>query len=263
MRIDSKTAIVTGGGGEGSGGAISRRLAREGAAVVVADVNDHRGREIVREIESQNGRAAYFRADVGNEAEVRALFAFAEETYSGVDIVVNDASLIDQGEPLESWFETLQVDLIGTMLCVRHGIEAMRRRRGGAVVNISSTSALGHGRKPAPWPAYDVAKAGVIRLTTSLASLQKREGIRVNCLVPDWVATPEVLSFVATLSEKDRRQWGVPEVLTTVDEVAGIVVRLIEDETLAGRIVVWWCGQPPQLIPREDPGYSALESYKA
>jgi NAD(P)-dependent dehydrogenase (short-subunit alcohol dehydrogenase family) len=263
MRINGKIAIVTGGGGEGSGGAISRRLAHEGAAVVVADINDQRGRKVVREIESQNGRVAYFRTDVSNEAEVRGLFAFAEETYGGVDIVVNDASLIDQGEPLQGWFETLQVDLVGTMLCVRHGIEAMRRRRGGSIVNISSTSALGHGRKPAPWPAYDVAKAGIIRLTTGLASLQKSEGIRVNCLVPDWVATPEVLSFVTTLSAKDRHQWGVPEVLTTVNEVAGIVVRLIEDETLAGRVLVWWCGQPPQLIPREDPGYSALEPYTA
>jgi NAD(P)-dependent dehydrogenase (short-subunit alcohol dehydrogenase family) len=263
MRINEHTAIVNGGGGEGSGGAISRRLARDGAAVIVADINDHRGRDVVREIERQHGRAAYFHADVGNEAEVRALFAFADETFGGVDIVVNNASLIDQGEPLERWFETLQVDLIGTMLCVHHAIEAMRARGGGTIVNISSTSTLGHGRKPAPWPAYDVAKAGVIRLTTSLASLQKRDGIRVNCLVPDWVATPEVSSFVASLSEEDRRRWGVPEVLTTVDELAGMIVRLIEDENLAGRILVWWCGQPPQLIPREDQGYSALELYKA
>jgi NAD(P)-dependent dehydrogenase (short-subunit alcohol dehydrogenase family) len=135
----------------------------------------------------------------------------------------------------------------------------MRRRGGGAVVNIGSTSSLGHGRKHSPSPAYDAAKAGVIRLTTALGWLRDQEGIRVNCLVPDWVATPEVSAYVDSLTPEQRKQQGVPEVLLTVDQISDAVVRLITDESLAGRVMVWWCGQPLRLIPLGDPGYARLE----
>jgi 3-hydroxybutyrate dehydrogenase len=130
----------------------------------------------VRQIELADGRATFFHADVGSETELRALLAFAEETYGGVDIIVNNASAIEQEAPLERWRKTVQVDLIGTMHGVFIGLEALRRRHGGAIVNMSSTSALGHGRGHSPWPAYDTAKAAVIRLTTCLASLREREG---------------------------------------------------------------------------------------
>jgi NAD(P)-dependent dehydrogenase (short-subunit alcohol dehydrogenase family) len=83
---------------------------------------------------------------------------------------------------------------------VRYGIEAMRRRQGGAIVNISSTSGLPHGRRRLGSAGYDAAKAGVIRLTTALAWLHEREGIRVNCLVPHWIATPELKAWFDSLT---------------------------------------------------------------
>jgi NAD(P)-dependent dehydrogenase (short-subunit alcohol dehydrogenase family) len=261
MELSGKVAIVTGAGGGGSGRAIARRLAHDGAYVVASDINQRGGAETVRLIETEGGRAVFFRADAGVELEVRALIAFAEETYGGIDIVVNNASAPYYPEaPLEYWFDTVQVDLIGAMYGTRYGIEAMRRRGGGAIVNIGSTSALGHGRAHSNGsPAYDVAKAGVIRLTTMLAWLKEKEGIRVNCLVPDWIASPDVKSYFDSLTPQQRKEQNVPDVLTGLDEIADAVAHLVTDEALAGRVMVWWSGQARRLIPFGDPGYAALE----
>lgn len=259
MEIGSKVAIVTGAGGGGSGRAIAQRLAREGASVAVCDIDEAGGRDAVRQIESSGGRAAFFRADVGMEAEVKALIAFAERTFGGLDILVNGAGPYFPGDPLAHWFDTLQANLLGTMYGTLHAISAMRRRGGGAIVNFGSTSAVGHGRKHSNSPPYDVAKAGVQRLTTTLGWLKEKENIRVNCLVPDWVATEEVKAYWDTLTPQQRREQGVPDVLTTVEEIADAVIELITDETLAGRVMVWWSGQPRRVIPAGDPGYGALE----
>jgi NAD(P)-dependent dehydrogenase (short-subunit alcohol dehydrogenase family) len=259
MTLHGKIAIVTGSGGLGSGRAIARRLSREGAAVVVSDIDESGGLHTVELIQAESGRADFVRADVGIEADVRALIEFAESTFGGLDILVNNVSApYRPSAPLEHWEETIRVDLLGPIWGTRHAIEAMRRR-GGAIVNIGSTSTLGHGRKHSGSPAYDVAKAGVIRLTTTLARLRDSDGIRVNCLVPDWVATPEVKEYWDSLTSEQRREQGAPETLTTLDEIADAIMRLITDDTLAGRVMVCWSGQPPGLIPAGDPGYVALE----
>jgi 3-oxoacyl-[acyl-carrier protein] reductase len=260
VQLAGKVAIVTGAGGGGSGQAEALRLAREGVSVVVNEINETGGRQTARLIEANGGRAAFFRADVGNEQEVRALIRFAETTYGGLDILINNASAPygPQGL-LEHWFDAIQVDLLGAMWGTLYAIEAMRRRGGGAIVNIGSTSAIGHGRKHSKSPGYDVAKAGVIRLTTMLGWLKEKEKIRVNCLVPSWVATPEVKEYWDGLTAQQRREMDVPDTLLSLDDVAGAVIRLVTDESLAGRVMVWWNGQPPRLIPVGDPGYAALE----
>jgi NAD(P)-dependent dehydrogenase (short-subunit alcohol dehydrogenase family) len=255
----NKVAIVTGAGGGGSGRAIARRLARDGASVVVSDINEEGGRETVRLIEEDRGRSSFCRADIARDDDIRALFSFAETTYGGVDILVNNASSIHQGAPLEHWFETIQVDLLGAMSATLLAIAAMRRRGGGAIVNIGSVSALGHGRRHSPWPAYDTAKAAIIRLTTTLGQLRISDGIRVNCLVPDWVATDEITAAIAMMTPEERIEWRVPEVLITLDEIADAVVELITNESLAGRVMVRWCGQERKLIADGDPGYRAFE----
>jgi len=258
MELSNRIAIVTGAGGGGSGRAIALRLAQSFTNVVVSDIDEPGGRETLRLIEAEGGSAAFCPANVGVESDVRALIAFAEKTYGGLDIMVNNAGPFFP-EPLGHWFETVEANLLGTVYGTLCAIEAMRRRGGGAVVNIGSTSSLGHGRKHSPSAAYDAAKAGVIRLTTALGWLRDREGIRVNCLVPDWVATPEVKSYVDSLTPEQRKRQGVPDVLLTVEQIANAVVRLATDESLAGRVMVWWCGQPPRLIPLGDPGYARLE----
>jgi 3-oxoacyl-[acyl-carrier protein] reductase len=260
MNLTARTAIVTGSGGPGCGRAIARRLAREGASVVVTDIDEAGARQTLSVIEATGGRAALWVANVAVEAEVRALIAFAESTFGGLDIVVNNASGpgYHPEAPFEHWIETIQTDLFGAIYMTLHSLDGMRRRGGGAIVSMGSVSAIGHGRQHAEVPGYDVAKAGVIRLTTTLARLQ-RENIRVNCLVPGWIASPEVQGYVDSLTPGQRRQRGVPNTLITTDQIADAVVELATNETLAGRVMVWWNDQPRRLIPAGDQGYERLE----
>jgi NAD(P)-dependent dehydrogenase (short-subunit alcohol dehydrogenase family) len=259
MNLPHKIAVVTGAGGGGCGRALARRLGREGCRVVVSDLDEAGAQETLRQIEAEGGQAIAVRCDVSRESDLRALFQTAESTFGGVDIVVNNAGPEFGGGPLDHWDRTIDATLLSGMRGTLLGIDALRRRGGGAIVNFGSTSALGHGRKHSPWPSYDVAKAGVMRLTTTLAWLGEKENIRVNCLVPAWIATEEVASYVATVPPDEREARGVPKTLITLEQIAEAVVRLITDESLAGRLLVYWNDQPPRLIAASDPGYAAFE----
>jgi NAD(P)-dependent dehydrogenase (short-subunit alcohol dehydrogenase family) len=173
MEIKGKTALITGSGGEGSGRAIACHFADRGANVIVSDINEPGGLETVRRIEAAGGKAVFYRADVQVEQQVRDLIGFAETQFGGLHLLVNNASgpAYRPDQPFDLWNEIIRTDLLGTVYATRSAIDAMRRGGGGAIVNISSISALWHGRKsPSPAvPAYDAAKADVIRLTTMLA----------------------------------------------------------------------------------------------
>jgi NAD(P)-dependent dehydrogenase (short-subunit alcohol dehydrogenase family) len=255
---DRDVAIVTGGGGSGCGRAIAARFAREGAAVVVSDVNEAGGQETVRSIERDGGSAVFQRADVGVEGEARELIAAAERTFGRVTILVNNASApFRPGEPLEHWLDTFQTDLLGAVFCTRAAIDAMRRAGGGAIVNMTSISALWHGRRfGGAAPAYDAAKAGLLRLTTGLASLAESDGIRVNALAPGWIASDGPRQYWESLTPAQRLERHVPSTLLTPARVADAVVRLARDTSLAGRVLVWWSEDPPRLIQWADKGYN-------
>jgi NAD(P)-dependent dehydrogenase (short-subunit alcohol dehydrogenase family) len=194
------------------------------------------------------------------EEQVRALVAFAGQAFGGLHILINNASApFRPGEPLDHWSDTVHTDLFGTMYATRFAIDAMRRCGGGAIVNISSISALWHGRPTHnASPSYELAKAGVIRLTTGLAWLAAKEGIRVNCLAPGWIAVPEVMAYWEKLTPAERLERSVPARLLETYQVADAVVRLATDESLAGRVLVWWSEDEPGLIPWGDRGYPKL-----
>ena len=232
------------------------RFASAGASVVVSDINDAGASETVRMIERVGARAAFFHADVRNSEQVRDLVSFAEEKFGGVDVLVNNASAPHGSEGIDSWMDSIETDLLGALHATRWAIEAMRRRGGGAIVNIASISALWHGRKtPGGFPGYDIAKSGIIRMTTRLASLAETDGIRVNCLAPGRIATEGVRPHWESMPPSERAARGVPSQLLATDQISEVVERLAEDRLLSGRVLVWWSEDTPRLIEWGDRGY--------
>src|SRR5262249_9389200 len=225
----------------------------------VSDIDEAGARETVRRIEAAGGRAAARAADVRDEAQVCELMAFAERTFGAVHVLVNNASAThgsDAFDPIDAWADALETELLGAIRCTRRAIDAMRRAGGGAIVNISSISALWHGRRhPGGFAGYDVAKAGMIRMTTRLAPLADTDGIRVNCLAPGWIATGGALAYWESLTAAERVARGVPSRLIAPDEIAVVVERLATDRALAGRVVVWWSEAQPRLVEWGDRGY--------
>jgi NAD(P)-dependent dehydrogenase (short-subunit alcohol dehydrogenase family) len=260
MTPDSVT-IVTGSGGTGCGRAIAQRFAREGSAVIVSDINEPGGNETVQLIQSAGGNAAFFRADVREERQVHDLIAFAEHTYGRITTLVNNASgPFRPDEAPEYWADTVQTEFLGALYATRYAIEAMRRSGGGAIVNIASISGLWHGRRsPTRAPAYDAAKEGILRLTTTLHYLAATDNIHVNCLAPGWIATEGPRQYWESLTPAERIERGVPSRLLSLDDVANAVTRLATDRTLAGRVLVWWSEDKPCLIRWGDRGYRNTE----
>lgn len=262
MVHDNQVVIVTGAGGSGCGRSISARFARDGAEIVVSDIDEVGGRDTVRGIERNGGCAAFFHADVRKESEVKRLVSFAETTFGGLSVLVNNASAPHGDATIDSWVGAVETDLLGAMYATRWAIEAMRRGRGGAIVNIASISALWHGRTtPGGIPGYDVAKMGMIRMTTRLATLAETDGIRVNCLAPGWIATNEALRYWESFTPTERVARSVPARLLTTDQISDAVVQLAENRSLAGRVLVWWSEDVPRLIEWGDRGYRDLVEF--
>ncbi len=244
MELEEKVALVT-GAGAGIVRVVALRLVHEGAAVVIADVDEEAGLSVVREIRSVGEQAACIVADVAFKADVSRMIAFAEDKFGGLDVLVNNASGVTEryfpdGEP-EHWGGTLDLNLRGVMLGIHFGMRAMKKRGGGAIVNISSMGGIGF--RPYDKPEYGAAKAGVVRLTASLATLKEQMGVRVNCICPGWVDTPGTRRSRAEMIPEEREKL-IPPVLLQPEEIAEAVAMFIEDETIAGRVMIWKEGEP-------------------
>ena len=249
---------MTGSGGGGCGRAIALRFAREGANVVVSDIDEDGARETLALIETAGGNASLCPADVRDVRALKAIVDNAVTTFGDLSVLVNNASATHlHGEsPLDFWTEIVETVFMGAMNATRFAIDAMRSGGGGAIVNIGSISALPYGRERR-WPIYDAAKAAVMHLTAGLAFTHE-EGVRVNCLAPGWIAAPDVREYWESLTPEQRKANGVPSRLLQLDEVADAVVRLATDETLYGRVLVWDSEDSPRLIEWADRGYNRL-----
>ncbi|MBU6372419.1 MAG: SDR family oxidoreductase [Alphaproteobacteria bacterium] len=188
QRFQGKVAVIT-GGASGIGAATARRLHAEGAAVLLADLNDDAGRALAAEL--GDGRAIYRRADVAVWDDVEGMVAAAVAAFGRIDILVNNAGIGSFATvadiSLEEWRKVLAIDLDGVFYGCRAAIPHMRKTGGGAIVNIASASGLAGDFS---FAAYNTAKGGVVNLTRAAAIDHAREGIRINAVCPGPVATP-------------------------------------------------------------------------
>ena len=183
-KLDGRVAVVT-GAATGLGRAIALLYAEEGADVGIVDRNGEGASSVARRIEAQGRRAAAARADVGEEAEVEQAFARLREALGDPDILVNNAGIatVSRLEDMASalWDEMLRVNLRSVFLCTRAVLPAMRARRWGRIINISSQLAHKGGEGMAH---YAAAKAGILGLTRSLAHEVTADNIAVNAICP-------------------------------------------------------------------------------
>ncbi|MEM1360425.1 MAG: SDR family NAD(P)-dependent oxidoreductase [Pseudomonadota bacterium] len=187
MEFDGKTAIVT-GGADGIGRACAERLHAGGAAVVVADVDLQKAKDLAQRL---GERALAVPTDMRNMSEVQAMATAATEKFGGVDILVNNAAQAISGDvdaiDEETWTKVIDLNLNGYWRAMRVAVPEMRKRGGGAIVNMSSVQGL---RGFAGWPAYAAAKGGVNALTVQTAVDLAPAGIRVNAVAPGTILTP-------------------------------------------------------------------------
>ncbi len=204
-RIEGKVALIT-GGSSGIGRASAALFAREGAQVVLADIDEAGGGEAVQEI----GDAASFqRLDVTSEPDWIAAIAAVLERHGTLDILVNSAGVgyikDVEATTLEEWRFVIGVNLDGVFLGCKHGIGAIKASAGGAIVNISSVSGLIGGHNLA---AYNASKGGVRLLTKSVALHCARQGynIRCNSVHPAFVDTPMVDAIIVRGRDPEKRR---------------------------------------------------------
>jgi NAD(P)-dependent dehydrogenase (short-subunit alcohol dehydrogenase family) len=232
--FSGKVAIVA-GGALGIGRAAARKLAAEGASVVICSDRENQVEGTVAELRDEGLEVSGTRADVTSSDDMERLVGFAAETYRGVDILVNSAGVQRYGTVVETeeevWDEVLDVNLKGIYLASRHAIPEMRERGGGAIVNLSSVQSFASQKGVA---AYTASKGGINALTRAMALDHAEDNVRVNAVCPASVDTP-MLRWSADLFKGDKsveetlEDWGKMHPMGRVarpEEVAEVIVFL-------------------------------------
>ncbi len=232
MRLKDKVALIS-GSGSGIGEATAKRLASEGAAVAVVDLNEEGARRVAGEIRSAGGKAEALKANIANPSEVENMIKFAVDKFGQLDILHNNAIRLYTGRigemSLEHFRKSVEVGLTAYFYSTRCALEVMVPRRTGAIINTGSVSGLagdyGLG-------AYNAIKAGVINLTRATAIEYARKGIRCNAVCPGAIRTPPILKSLraapdlAKITEQaiPMGRYGEPI------EIANVVLFLASDE---------------------------------
>ena len=230
-RVAGRVAVVT-GGCSGIGLASARRLATEGAHVVIADVDESRGPEVAAELDG-----LFLRTDVTDEADVRRLFATAHERYGSVDIAFNNAGISPPDDDsiltteLDAWRRVQEVNLTSVYLCCKAALPFMLEQRRGSIINTASfVAVLGAATSQI---SYTASKGGVLSLSRELGVQFARDGVRVNALCPGPVNTPLLTELFAADPERAaRRLVHIPMGrFAEPEEIANAVLFLASDES--------------------------------
>ena len=202
-RLEDKVAIVTGAGsvgpGWGNGKATAALFAREGASVFAVDLNPAAADETKAIIDGEGGTCATHQADVSQSADVEALVERCLDTYGRIDILHNNVGILEVGGCVEaseeSWDRVNDVNLKSMFLTCKHVLPQMEGQGGGAIVNISSITAIRW--LGVPYVSYSATKAAITQLTQSIAMQYAKKGIRANSILPGLMNTPMVVASLA------------------------------------------------------------------
>lgn len=235
MRLQDKVALIT-GGGSGIGYFTSLLFAKEGASVVVVDINDEGGAKTVSEIEAGGGKAVYVHADVSKAEDCNKMVSTAESTFGKLNILFNNAGIShanddDAINTEESvWDLTMAINVKGVFLGCKYGIPALRRAGGGSIINTASfVAVLG---AATPQLAYTASKGAVLSMTRELATIHARENIRVNALCPGPLRTELLMKYLNTDEKKNRRLVHIPMGrFGEAEEIAKAALFLASDES--------------------------------
>ena len=189
--LADKVALVT-GAGSGIGLAVAMAYAKEGAKVVVSDINEQAGQEAVRQIEKSGGEAAFFKTDSSLAEDNEALVRFVVDTYGKLDIACNNAGIGGEAAltgdySLDGWKKVIDINFNGVFFGCKYQLEAMEKNGGGVIVNMASI----HGTVAAPMSsAYTAAKHAVVGLTKNIGAEYGQKNIRCNAVGPGYIDTP-------------------------------------------------------------------------
>jgi NAD(P)-dependent dehydrogenase (short-subunit alcohol dehydrogenase family) len=232
-KFDGRVAIVT-GGGAGIGAATVKRFAREGAAVVIADLSGTRANQVKDEIAAAGGKAAAIKMDAGDAEAVQATIKLATDTFGRLDILFNNAGMAEVSPlhetTLESWNRVIAVTLTSTFLGLKYAIPIMRKQGGGAIVNTASISGM---QGDYGMASYNAAKAGVINLTRAAALENSKHNIRINCVCPGGINTRVAQILGGDRADEFRRSMATKHPIGRMgepEEIANMVAFLASDE---------------------------------
>ena len=235
MRLKDKVALIT-GAANGIGKASALLFAQEGAKVVVSDVLEQAGKDVVEEIKAEGGKAAFIQANVAKAEDCARMIAFAEEKYGFLNILFNNAGIMhtDDDDALtteEAVFDlTFNINVKGVFFGCKYGIPALRKAGGGSIINTASFVA--HLGAATAQIAYTSSKGAVLAMTRELAAIHARENIRVNALCPGPIRTELLMKFLNTDAKKQRRLVHIPMGrFGEAEEMAKAALYLASDES--------------------------------
>jgi 3-oxoacyl-[acyl-carrier protein] reductase len=259
MKLEGRIALIT-GAGSGIGRAIALRFVREGARVIVNDIDLPAAQATIEAMATLKDQAWAIKADVSDSAQVKAMFAEVAKRYSTLDVLVNNAGIgevdsakqeelnrkaeaqlseimiggkvqshwdITQEMSDEGWHKMIEVHLSGTFFCTREALKLMSPKNRGAIINMSSVAAL----RGIPIAShYGAAKGGILSFTRSVAAEVASRNVRVNAICPGWIETPMTASLspmlkMALTAQIPMARWGQP------DEVAATALFLASDDS--------------------------------
>jgi meso-butanediol dehydrogenase/(S,S)-butanediol dehydrogenase/diacetyl reductase len=234
-RLEGKVAVIT-GAAHGIGASCADLFTREGARLVLSDINEEILKTVQHKVNAAGGSAVIQKTDMAVENEVKALMEFARETYKDIDILVNNAGVSGflselEDQDVDEWRRILDINLMGPVYATKYVVLPMKQRRTGSIINVSSVAGIRSGAGGMP---YSASKAALINFTQTAACECGGYNVRVNAVCPGFTET----EMTRPLFEYARREgiehklgrWAELKRAAKAEEIASVIVFLASDE---------------------------------